>query len=154
MKALLLTSTALSLSLLAGCATSPQYRSSDTGYRSNDRSYSRNVCRDCGVVEDVQEVAYREQGLGLGAVIGAVAGAALGNTVGKGDGRRAATVAGAVAGGAIGHNVQRNNRRAEYAFRYEIRLDDGRYATVTQVDDAGIRRGDRVRIENDRVFRY
>lgn len=150
MKARFLVPTALAISLITACASDP-YNGHNSGRYEQNR-YSRTVCQQCGVVQDVDQINYRERGIGLGAVIGAVAGAALGNTVGDGDGRRAATVAGAVAGGAIGHNVERRNRRTEYAFRYEIRMDDGRYATVTQRENAGLRRGDRVRIYGNSVY--
>ena len=142
---------ALALSLMTACASDPYYSGNSVRYE--QERHNRSVCRQCGVVQDVERIAYRERGIGLGAVIGAVAGGALGNTVGDGDGRRAATVAGAVVGGAIGHNVERGNRRTEYAYRYEIRLDDGRYATVTQRDNARLRRGDRVRISGNSVYR-
>lgn len=150
MKARYLVPAALALSLLTACASDPYYSQNSVRYEQN--RYARNVCQQCGVVQAVDQINYRERGIGLGAVIGAVAGAALGNTVGDGDGRRAATVAGAIAGGAVGHNVERRNRRNDYAFRYEIRMDDGRYATVTQRENAGLRRGDRVRISGNSVY--
>lgn len=150
MKAILFAPAALALSLISACASDPYYGQQSVRYE-QDR-YNRTSCRQCGVVQEVDQINYRQRGIGLGAVIGAVAGAALGNTVGDGDGRRAATVAGAVAGGAIGHNVERRNRGNDTAYRYEIRLDDGRYATVTQRENAGLRRGDRVRIEGNSVY--
>ncbi|GAP67317.1 hypothetical protein MBSD_n2638 [Mizugakiibacter sediminis] len=129
----------------AGCASDGY----DRGY-----GYERHVCGNCGVVRDIEQVYVRRDHATLGTVIGALVGGALGNQVGKGDGRKAATVAGAVAGGAIGQAVGERNGTEESAWRIEVRLDDGRLASVTQREPpAGIREGDYVEIRNDRVYR-
>jgi len=109
-------------------------------------------CQQCGTVEDVEQVYTQRDSSPLGAVIGAVAGGLLGNTIGKGDGRSAATVGGAVAGGFVGNAVGKRNGD-EAAFRVRIRLDDGRWATVTQREDPQLRRGDYVEVRGDRVYR-
>ncbi len=141
---------------LAGCATRQPYYGGNTGYgTSYGNSGGSRVCNQCGTVESVQQV-YVQDGNNshiLGTVIGAVAGGLLGNTVGKGDGRKAATVAGAVAGGAVGHGVaERNAGGSTPAWRVVVRLDDGRVATVTQRNDPRVQRGDRVQVQNDRVY--
>jgi len=110
-------------------------------------------CQQCGVVQDIEQVYTQRDSSPLGAVIGAVAGGLLGNTIGKGDGRSAATVGGAVVGGVVGNSVGRNNGGDESAFRVRIRLDDGRFATVTQREDPQLRRGDYVELRGDHVFR-
>ena len=108
---------------------------------------SRRECHDERVVE-------RHQGNGTaGAVLGAVVGGVLGNTVGKGDGRKAATVGGAVAGGAIGHEIGQGEAGEQRVWRIEVRLDDGRYATVTQDDPPDVRVGDYVEVRNNHVYR-
>ncbi|WP_283248494.1 glycine zipper 2TM domain-containing protein [Luteibacter aegosomatis] len=109
-------------------------------------------CQQCGTVEDVEQVYTQRDSSPLGAVIGAVAGGLLGNTIGKGDGRSAATVGGAVAGGFVGNAVGKRNGD-EAAFRVRIRLDDGRWATVTQREDPQLRRGDYVEVRGDHVYR-
>lgn len=109
-------------------------------------------CQQCGVVQDVEQIYTDRQSSPLGAVIGAVAGGVLGSTIGKGDGRTAATVGGAVVGGFVGNQVGKNNGE-DVAFRVRIRLDDGRFATVTQRNDPQLRRGDYVEIRGDQVFR-
>jgi outer membrane lipoprotein SlyB len=109
-------------------------------------------CQQCGVVDDVQQVYTDRQSSPLGAVIGAVAGGLLGNTVGKGDGRAAATVGGAVVGGVVGNQVGKRNGQ-DVAWQVRIRLDDGRSAVVTQVEDPQLRRGDYVQIRGDHVYR-
>lgn len=139
---------------LAGCATGLY---GNNGYQGQSRGYSNQParCNTCGVVQEVQQV-YVQGGSGnggtLGAIIGAVAGGVLGNQVGKGDGRKAATVAGAVAGGVVGNKVGKHNEGDSAAWRIVVRLDDGRYATVTQRDNPGLRRGDYVEVRGDHVY--
>jgi outer membrane lipoprotein SlyB len=139
---------------LAGCATQPY--GNNGYYQGQSRAYSNQParCHTCGVVQEVQQVYVQGNGNGgtLGAIIGAVAGGVLGSTVGKGDGRKAATVAGAVGGGIVGNQVGKRNDGDTAAWRIVVRLDDGRYATVTQRDDPGLRRGDYVELRGDQVY--
>ena len=139
---------------LAGCVTQPY--GNNGYYQGQSRDYSNQPapCSTCGVVQEVQQVYVQDNGNGgtLGAIIGAVAGGILGNTVGKGDGRKAATVAGAVAGGVVGNQVGKRSGGGDAAWRVVVRLDDGRYATVTQREDPGLRRGDYVEVRNDHVY--
>lgn len=156
----LFVSLALAGGLLVGCvAQQPYYDSYDRGYAGSDRGgyYDRGsssrYCETCGEVLRVERIYLRDQSSGLGAVIGALVGGALGNTVGGGDGRQAATVAGAVAGGFAGHAVEGSSRGASgEAWRIDMRLDDGRRATVTQRENPGFRRGDRVVIRGNRLY--
>ncbi|MEO6800246.1 MAG: glycine zipper 2TM domain-containing protein [Rhodanobacter sp.] len=140
---------------LAGCVTQPY--GNNRPYQDRSAGYSNQParCNTCGVVQEVQQV-YIQGGSGnggtLGAIIGAVAGGVLGNQVGKGDGRKAATVVGAVAGGVVGNQVGKHNDGDSAAWRIVVRLDDGRYATVTQRDNPGLRRGDYVEVRGDRVY--
>lgn len=140
--------------LLAACATPPPrsggYYGGGGGY--DGGGYSSNRCAQCGRVEDVRVVNVDRSASPLGMVIGAVAGGLLGNTVGKGNGRTAATVVGAVAGGAVGNEVGKRNGGPDQAYQVTVRLDDGRYATVTQADDPQVRQGDYVEIRNNRVY--
>lgn len=141
---------------LAGCATQP-YGNSNNGYYGGQSSAYGNQpvrCNTCGVVQEVQQVYLENSGNGgtLGAIIGAVAGGVLGNQVGKGDGRKAATVAGAVAGGVVGNQVGKRSGHDDVAWRIVVRLDDGRYATVTQRENPGLRQGDYVEVRGDRVY--
>ena len=138
---------------LSGCVTSPDY--GHRGYYAQDPGGGYRRCRDCGVVQDVQLVHVdgdNPNGGALGAVIGAVAGGLLGNTIGKGDGRKAATVAGAVAGGVVGNQVGRRSGGGRDVWRIAVRLDDGRYATVTQREDPQVRNGDYVQVRDGRVY--
>ena len=106
-----------------------------------------------GYVEAVEALNAASSGLGIGAIGGAIAGGVLGNQVGHGTGRAAATVGGAVLGGVAGHKVEEAIRgRAGTAYRFRVRLDDGTYQTFTQEQHDNLRVGDRVRIENGRVW--
>jgi len=148
---------AASLSM-AGCATQPYGNTSGVSYSQGNpagQGGSQARCQNCGVVQEINQVQVSGgsgSGGTWGAVIGAVAGGLLGNTVGKGDGRKAATVAGAVAGGAVGNQVGKNQGGSDMGWRVVVRLDDGRYATVTQRDNPGVRSGDYVQVRNDRVY--
>lgn len=102
------------------------------------------ICRDCGTVESVREIAARGEGSGLGAVAGGVLGGILGNQVGKGSGRDLATIAGAVGGAVAGHQVEKNVR-TDRQFQVNVRFDDGSVRSFTQANPAW-RSGDRVRL--------
>lgn len=148
----LLIAAALASAALAGCETAPY---NNGGYGRPAPVYDSRParCDSCGVVKEVQQVYVERKSNGtLGAVIGAVAGGLLGNTVGKGDGRKAATVAGAVAGGVVGNKVATANGATDVAWRVTVRLDDGRYVTVTQREDPQVREGDYVQVQGDHVY--
>ncbi|MGS0997488.1 glycine zipper 2TM domain-containing protein [Rhodanobacter sp. UC4451_H18] len=117
---------------LAGCATQP-YGNSNNGYYGGQSSAYGNQpvrCNTCGVVQEVQQVYLENSGNGgtLGAIIGAVAGGVVGNQVGKRSGAD------------------------KVAWRIVVRLDDGRYATVTQRENPGLRQGDYVEVRGDHVY--
>ena len=139
---------------MAGCVATPPR----TQY--NDAYYQRRAeygCMPCGVIRDVGQVYVRENSTGGGgAVIGAIIGGVLGNTLGHGRGRTATTVAGAVAGGFAGNAIEGNSNRGggdRPAWEFNIRLDDGRWAKVTQWDNNDLRPGDRVMIRDNRLIR-
>ena len=110
--------------------------------------------RNCGVVQDIRQVYVQgnNSNAALGTVIGAVVGGALGNQIGKGNGRTAATIGGAVAGGFAGHAIGSHSGGQGDAFQIVVRLDDGRYATVTQREPPDVRVGDYVIVQNDHVY--
>lgn len=140
----------VSVAALSGCQTQPAYQGQTTyGYRG---------CQSCGVVQQVQQIYIQQQGTnnsGVGTVIGAVAGGLLGSTIGHGRGNTAAIVGGAVIGGAVGNQVGAANSQpggTVPAWQIVIRLDNGQYATVTQVPNPGVRPGDYVVINNNLVY--
>ncbi|MCB1554758.1 MAG: glycine zipper 2TM domain-containing protein [Xanthomonadales bacterium] len=135
---------------LAACASQPGYYGGNgNGYGNGYSQVQR--CDRCGTVRDVEQVWVSERNTGTGAVLGAIIGGAIGNQVGSGNGRKAATAAGAVAGGVIGNNVEKNRRDAERAYRFEVRMDNGNWAQVTQRDSLGLNVGDRVVIDGRRL---
>ncbi len=133
------------LALLSGCETPPQRQVVYSG--------SSNRCEQCGVVSDVRQVQTQKGSSPLGTVIGGIAGGVIGNQFGGGSGKVLTTVAGAVAGGAIGNQVGKNSGGPDVAWQVTVKLDDGRYATVTQAADPQVRQGDYVQIRDNLVYR-
>lgn len=138
---------------LAACAPVPP----KPHYGYNDPYAGRSqTCATCGVIEDVARVYVNDNSTtGGGAVLGAIIGGVLGSTVGGGRGRTAATVGGAVAGGFAGNAIERSSGSGSGrpAWQFHVRLDDGRYATVTQWDSGNLRPGDRVMIRDNHLVR-
>jgi outer membrane lipoprotein SlyB len=142
---------------LAACTTPPpqtsrypdNYPSSpQSSYPQSPQAYARY-----GYVDSVEVVPATQQGIGVGAVGGAIAGAVLGNTVTHGGARPVGTIGGAVVGGVIGNEIEKRVHPSQPAqYRYRVRMDDGSYQTFSQEVDANVRSGDRVRIENGRVW--
>lgn len=144
----------IALLALAGCVAAPPR----TRYYDDDYYQRRAVydCSTCGVIREMDRVYVGDNSTsGGGAVIGAIIGGVLGSTIGKGDGRTAATVGGAVAGGFAGNAIERNQNRGggREAWQFTVRLDNGRWARVTQYDAYDLRPGDRVMIRDNRLMR-
>ena len=110
------------------------------------------VCSNCGTVDSVTANAVAGQGSGAGAVLGGVLGGVLGNQVGGGRGRDVATVAGAVGGAVLGNTIEKNTK-ASTTYSIRLRMEDGTFQTVKSDTDQGMRIGDRVKIENQRLIR-
>ncbi len=143
---------------LAGCSTPSEHVPFDRKGNNDDRqSTTRGTCTNCAVVEDVDLVG-RDADVGMGAVaggvVGGVAGAVVGDKLGDDDsntGAIAGGVAGAAAGAYGGHKAEQYYNRDKDAYRITLRMDDGSYRTVTQNQNPGVRKGDKVRLEGDRV---
>ncbi len=105
------------------------------------------VCRDCGVVEAVREVAVEPKGSGGGAVAGGVVGGIIGNQIGKGATRDIATVLGAVGGAYAGNHIEKANKQSK---RYDVvvRFQDGTTQTFSSDAPPAWRSGDHVRLNN------
>ena len=129
---------ALTVLLVAACSSQPRYD---------------NSCNTCGTVDRIERVQLQDQhqSIGAGAVIGAIIGGAAGSQVGSDNNQTAAIAAGAVVGSVIGHQVQKRSNANQSGYRFEVRLDDGRWARVTQLENPGLRVGSRVIIVNDEV---
>ena len=104
-------------------------------------------CRDCGVIESVNEIEKAGEGSGLGAVAGGVVGAIAGKQVGGGRGRNVMSVVGAVGGAIAGHQIEKNARKVK-SYDITIRFEDGSSRTLSQATAPVWRAGDRVRLVN------
>jgi len=147
----------LGAAVLSGCA-SPRYSPPVSSqpyppvqtYPASSPSYGYGV----GTVESIQLVqGGGSNGIGTGAVVGGVVGGLLGNQVGGGRGKKAATVAGVVGGAMIGHQMEQNTQ-ARNAYQITVRMDNGGVRTIQQDSVTDLQVGNRVRVENDRVYRY
>ncbi|WP_223851469.1 glycine zipper 2TM domain-containing protein [Cupriavidus pauculus] len=109
-----------------------------------------------GRVESIEPITTEQNSSGiLGTVIGGAAGGLLGNQIGGGRGRTAATIGGAVVGAVAGNQVEkRTGSNTSTVYRVNVRLDDGRMASVTQRDVGALRIGDRARVANDMAMPY
>lgn len=145
-------------SFLAGCASSNQPMNSQSYPSQNNypAASSQGYSTQYGVVDSIQVTrAPANSGPGVGAVLGGVVGGLLGNQVGGGNGKIAATAAGAIGGAVVGNQVEQNNRTAgAEMYQINVRLDNGSYVTVTQDTMNDLRVGNRVRVDNGRVYRY
>jgi outer membrane lipoprotein SlyB len=136
--------------------TEPRYGYPDTRYGYPDSRYesSPTYYTAYGVVEAIEMVGSgRDPHNVAGTVIGGLIGGVLGHQIGSGRGNSVATVAGAVGGAAVGHEVEESNQTRDL-YRVRIRTEGGGYQTFMQDSVGGLRVGDRVRVENDRVSRY
>jgi outer membrane lipoprotein SlyB len=142
---------------IAGCAAPgpgyPPATSSSYPAPAGNQGYYTSY----GVVDSIQVVntGSAPGGIGAGAVIGAVAGGLLGNQIGSGTGRGVATAAGVVGGALAGNQVEQRTRQGGgTAYQIGVRLDNGTYQNFTQESVGDLNIGNRVRIENGRVYRY
>ena len=147
----------LKIAALASAAVVVSACGSDPYYYSEPRyapasSYASGAYSNYGRVVAI-DVMRGERGrtTGAGAVLGGVVGGVLGHQIGSGRGNDAATVAGAIGGAVVGNNLER--RSDEEFYRVVVELRDGRQASFAMDNPGGLRVGDRVRIEGDRLFR-
>jgi outer membrane lipoprotein SlyB len=92
------------------------------------------------------------QPVNVGTVLGGLAGGVIGHQIGSGRGNTAATVIGAIGGAAAGTELEKKRVQGS-RYRITVRLDSGSVLIVEDTRDVNLRVGDRVRVENDRVFR-
>ena len=152
------------LLVLTGCGTMGNSSgTSGTGTSSSGSANSGAAYSGYGVVQAIELVQQSTtassgiggSGIGVGAIAGAVVGGVLGNQVGGGSGKTVATVAGAAGGAYVGNEIEkRQQQKGADAYTVTVRMDSGSYQTVTQASNAGLRVGDRVRIDNGTVQRY
>jgi len=111
----------------------------------------QDVCRNCGVVQSVQQVQRTTQPKGIagspvtpGMAIGGVVGGLVGNQIGRGGGNTAATVAGAAGGAYLGHSIEKKKYTA-YVMR--VRMDDGSVRSIEQ--GTALAKGSRVVVDGN-----
>ena len=146
----------------AACASDPYYdarhgepyRVASSGpYYAPAPSYAANSAyAETGRVVAIDVVRGRGGSTGAGAVVGGIIGGVLGHQIGSGRGNDAATVAGAIGGAVAGNEIEKRRDGDEY-YRVTVQLRDGREATFAQDSLFGIRVGDRVRVDGNRVVR-
>lgn len=136
---------------LGGCETMAPANNSNTGAAYPQSGYGAYT--GYGVVQSIELVQQGTSGIG-GAVMGGIVGGILGHQVGSGQGNTAATVIGAAGGAYAGHELEKRNQPQANAYKFNIRMQDGSYQSVTQTTIDDIRVGDRVRIDNGVARRY
>jgi outer membrane lipoprotein SlyB len=148
----------LGVALLSACGTAPRSSApmSTNGTLPPFQSGAPAIQADYGRVTAIDPLRTQEQGqgTGAGAIIGGVAGAVVGNQVGSGSGRDAARIAGAVGGAVAGNAVERNARSQwRESYRIMVQLENGINRAYEVPSPGDLRVGDRVRIENNQIFR-
>ena len=137
--------------VLAACASDPVSYSEP---RYAPSSYYGNGAQgDYGRVVAIDAARGSGGSTGAGAVLGGVVGGVLGHQIGSGRGNDAATVAGAIGGALVGNEMEKRRNSNENNYRITVRFGDGREASFTQDSLYGIRVGDRVRIDGNRIVR-
>jgi outer membrane lipoprotein SlyB len=146
---LALPAVALIAALASGCATyvPPPAHAPPVAYPQAGRA-------DYGTIYSIDVIRAPNQTTGAGGVIGGVTGAVVGRQFGSGSGRSAGTLIGAVAGAIIGNEIERQNRHAQDIYRVVVRTDAGQLRAFDYVQLGDVRVGDRVRVENNLVYRY
>lgn len=148
---------------LSGCGTMGDSSSASNTGTAPGSGNTGSAYSGYGVVQAIELVQQGNtassgiggSGIGIGAIAGAVVGGVLGNQVGSGTGQTVATVAGAAGGAYVGNEIEkRQQQKTADAYKVTVRMDSGSYQTVTQAGNAGLRVGDRVRIDNGTVQRY
>lgn len=145
----------VAVAALSACSTPMQQNAPSSNYPNSNQAYINGY----GILDSIQAVNTPSSGnanVGVGTVGGAVVGGLLGNQVGGGSGRALATAAGVVGGALAGNQMIDKNRNSGGATAYQVgvRMDNGGYQTLTQPDVSNLSIGQRVRIENGRVYRY
>ena len=141
--------------LLAGLALSACAGTGHGSASGGDLPETRaNDGSEYGRVEAIQvtKIAGSDD-VGMGAVVGGLIGGLLANQIGGGNGKALATLAGAGGGAALGNQFEQGTRSHEM-YRIRVQLDSGDYQTVSQDNDTDLSVGNRVHIDNGRVYRY
>jgi outer membrane lipoprotein SlyB len=150
-RTLTLAAAAGALAMTFGCSTAPTEGARPVAPVTPSPAQYSSV--RYGQVQAINVVDRPGSASGAGAVLGAVAGGVLGHQVGGGAGNTAATVGGAVAGGVIGNEIEKRRSSSTQVYRVEVRFDDGSVNTYDFTDLNGLRVGDRVRWQDNQLYR-
>ena len=108
---------------------------------------------DYGTVEAIEVFRTADnQPVNVGTVLGGLAGGVIGHQIGSGRGNTAATIAGAIGGAVVGTEIEKKQVQGS-RYRITVRLDSGSATILEDTRDVNLRVGDRVRVENNRIFR-
>jgi outer membrane lipoprotein SlyB len=140
---------ALAVAVSAGCATYVPAQAPAA-----PPAYPAAAPIEYGQIHSIDLLRAENQTSGGGALVGGVAGAVVGRQFGSGSGRTAGTLIGAVAGAVIGNEIEKQNRGARDVYRVVVRTDRGQLRAFDYAQLGEVRVGDRVRIENNQVYRY
>ena len=138
-----------------GFVSAPAYPSDSRYYAdAGDAGYYAPVRYDSGEGEviAIHEVRDSHRASGGGALLGGVAGAILGHQIGSGRGNTLVTVGGAVGGAVVGNEIEKRHGGNDY-YRVTVRFRDGHEETFDQDTVGDLRVGDRVHVDNGRIFR-
>jgi len=108
---------------------------------------------DYGTIEAIE--IYRtsdNQPINTGSVLGGLAGGVIGHQIGSGHGRTAATVIGAIGGAVVGNEIEKKQVQGSHN-RITVRLDSGSSLVIEDTREVNLRVGDRVRVEDNRIYR-
>lgn len=144
---------AVAAGLAVGACASDPYAYSAPRSVSSPSYYGNGAYGEVGRVVAIDVERGRGRTSGAGAIAGGLVGGVLGHQIGSGRGQDAATVAGAVGGAFAGNEIERRRGDGDEFYRITVQLRDGREATFAQDSLQGLRVGDRVRIEGDRLYR-
>jgi outer membrane lipoprotein SlyB len=107
-----------------------------------------------GVVQAIDTVRAQSQTSGAGAIVGGVIGGVAGHQVDHGARKDLATGVGAVVGAIIGNEIEKNSKGARDIYRVTVRVDHGGMRSFDYAQLDNLRIGDRVRIENNQLYRW
>jgi outer membrane lipoprotein SlyB len=138
----------LTSALTLGACAGPTYEP----YRSPSRTEYYAPRIQYGIVDRIEVLREGAPPVPVGALLGGIAGGVIGHQIGGGLGNTVATIAGAIGGALVGNEVQKQNQVQGDRYRVTVRIDSGDLATFEQRESMTLRIGDRVRVENDRVY--
>jgi uncharacterized protein YcfJ len=109
------------------------------------------ICRDCGVIDRIDEIPVEGKAGAGGAIIGGVVGSIIGNQIGNGHQRDVARILGMAGGAYAGNQIEKSNNKS---VRYEmvVRFEDGTTRRIDSATPPSWRVGDRVRLQNGAIY--